>query len=81
MLQNIYHFSNKGEISWCDFAKEIFKIKNLDCKVNPILTKQYASLAKRPKNTVMSKDKIDLDINIEVAFWKESLNKLLITLE
>jgi len=79
-VTEIYHFSNKGEISWCDFAKEIFKIKNIDCQINPVLTNQYSSLARRPKNTVMSKEKISTDLNIEVVCWKESLNKLLIML-
>ena len=34
----IYHYSNEGEISWYEFAKEIFKIAKIDCKVNPITT-------------------------------------------
>jgi len=70
----IYHYSNKGEISWCDFAKEIFKIAKVDCKVDPITTQQYPTPAKRPKNTLMSKDKITEKFNIYVPDWKESLN-------
>jgi len=70
----IYHYSNKGEISWCDFAKEIFKIAKVDCKVNPITTQQYPTPVKRPKNTLMSKDKIAEIFSVNIPDWKESLN-------
>jgi len=70
----IYHYSNKGEISWCDFAKEIFKIAKVDCKVIPITTQQYPTPAKRPKNTLMSKDKIAEIFSVNIPDWKESLN-------
>jgi len=69
----IYHYSNKGEISWCDFAKEIFKIAKVDCKVNPITTQQYPTPAQRPKNTLMSKDKIAEIFSVKTLNWKESL--------
>jgi dTDP-4-dehydrorhamnose reductase len=70
----IYHYSNKGKVSWYDFAKEIFKIAKVDCKVNPITTKQYPTPAKRPKNTLMSKDKIAEIFSVKIPDWKESLN-------
>ena len=31
----IYHVTNKGEVSWYEFAKKIFEIKNIEIKVNP----------------------------------------------
>jgi dTDP-4-dehydrorhamnose reductase len=66
----IYHYSNKGEISWYEFAKKILKIAMVDCKVNPITTEQYPVPAKRPKNTVMNKSKI---VNLVISDWVESL--------
>jgi dTDP-4-dehydrorhamnose reductase len=70
----IYHYSGEGEISWYEFAKEIFKISRIDCKVNPIATKQYPTPAKRPRNTLMKKDKIVKVFNIKISNWKSSLN-------
>ena len=70
----IYHYSNEGEISWHEFAKEIFKIENMDCKVKPITTEQYPTPAKRPRNTLMNKDKIVEVFNIKISSWKSSLN-------
>jgi len=69
----IYHHSNKGEISWYDFTKEIFKLAKIDCKVSPITTEQYPTPAKRPRNTLMCKDKIIEEFSVEILDWKKSL--------
>jgi len=69
----IYHYSNEGEISWYEFAKEIFKIKKIECELNSITSQQYPSPSKRPKNTLMSKGKISHKFNIQTRGWKHSL--------
>ena len=73
----IYHYSNEGEISWYELAKEIFKIAKVDCKVSPITTEQYPTPAKRPKNTLMNKGKIAEIFDINIVSWRSSLTKLL----
>jgi dTDP-4-dehydrorhamnose reductase len=73
----IYHYSNEGEISWYDFAKEIFKLAKIDCKVNPIATEQYPTPAQRPKNTIMDKDKLTHMFAIKIVAWDASLNECL----
>ena len=70
----IYHYSNEGEISWYEFAKEIFKIEKIECEVNPVISQQYPTPAKRPRNTIMNKDKIVKVFNIKISNWKSSLN-------
>ena len=77
----IYHYSNEGEISWHDFAKEIFKIAKTNCKVNPITTQQYPTPAKRPKNTLMNKNKIIEKFGVKNTNWKEPLNTCITTLK
>jgi dTDP-4-dehydrorhamnose reductase len=69
----IYHYSNEGEISWYEFAKEIFKIEKIECEVNPVTSQQYPTPAKRPRNTIMKKDKIVKVFNIKIYNWKSSL--------
>ena len=70
----IYNYSGEGEISWYEFAKEIFKLAEIDCKVSSISTQQYPTPAKRPRNTLMKKDKIVTVFNIKISNWKSSLN-------
>ena len=72
-LTEIYHYSNEGEIGWYDFAKEIFKLAKIDCKVCPITTEQYPTPAKRPKSTFMDKGKIVEKFSIKTPYWKETL--------
>ena len=72
-MTQVYHYSNEGEISWYDFAKEMFKIAKINCNIFPIKTYQYPLPAKRPKNTTMNKDKILKMDNIESIDWKFSL--------
>ena len=69
----IYHYSGEEEISWHRFAKEIFKIERIECKVNSITSQQYPSPTKRPRNTLMNKDKIVEVFNIKISNWKSSL--------
>jgi len=73
-LTEIYHYSSKGEVSWYEFAKEIFELGGIDHPIRSISTKQYPSIAQRPKNTLMNKDKIVKVFNIQVPYWKTSLN-------
>ena len=69
----IYHYSNGGEISWYDFAKEIIEISGNQCSVNPIPSSAFVTKAKRPKFSLLSKAKIEKDFGIVAPFWKESL--------
>ena len=73
----IYHFSNEGFCSWYDFAKAIFEAKNLDIKIIPILTKDYPTPAKRAKYSVLSKEKIKKDFNLQIRTWQEALQECL----
>ena len=73
-ITEIYNFSNIGKISWFDFATEIFKIVNINCKINPIETKRNPNIAARPKFSVMNKNKIKKKYNIKLRDWKIALS-------
>ena len=75
--KEIYHYSNEGVCSWYDFATEIMNLSDLKCKVNPIEGKDYPTAATRPFYSVLNKQKIKNDFNIEINHWKESLIKCL----
>ncbi|MEA3360283.1 MAG: dTDP-4-dehydrorhamnose reductase [Thermodesulfobacteriota bacterium] len=81
----IYHFSNEGECTWYDFAKEIvyqlnkhgvlLRVKELI----PIRTEEYPLPAKRPAYSVLSKEKIKAATGLKISDWKSSLEKHLTT--
>ena len=74
----IYHYSNTGNCTWYEFAEEIFKLTSMKCNLSSISTEQYLTQAKRPRNTVMNKDKISKAFNINNFNWKDSLKKCLL---
>ena len=69
----VYNFSNEGNITWYDFANEIKQLIFADCKINPIPTSDYPTPAKRPANSLMSKDKIKSNFAYTPIDWKVSL--------
>jgi len=73
----IYHFSNKGRISWYDFAVEIKELTGSECKLNPIPTSQYPTPAKRPAFSLLDTNKIQRVYGIDIPDWKMSLKKCL----
>ena len=73
MASEIYHYSNEGECSWYDFAKEVINILGIKCTINPINSEDYPTAARRPRHTIMSKDKISKEFGIKIIFWKDSL--------
>lgn len=71
----IYHYSNEGVTSWYDFAMAIFDISGTQVKVSPIRTSQYPTPATRPTFSVMDKAKIKSTFNIEIPYWRHSLEE------
>ncbi len=80
-VAGVYHYSNKGKISWYDFAKEIAEQTNSNCMVNGITTAQFPTPAARPSYSVLDSTKISSTFNIVIPEWKESLKKCLALLK
>ncbi|MCB9000387.1 MAG: dTDP-4-dehydrorhamnose reductase [Bacteroidales bacterium] len=69
----IFHFSNEGVCSWYDFAEEIVRLGNFNCKIIPIESSEFPSKVKRPYYSVLNKKKIRNTYNVETPFWIDSL--------
>jgi dTDP-4-dehydrorhamnose reductase len=69
------HYSNEGECSWYDFAKEISRLAGLKTKINAVSTSEYPSKAVRPSYSVMDKSLIKNWLEIDIPDWKDSLAK------
>ena len=82
IIHGIYNFSNEGVISWYDFTKHIHQLANItSCKVAPIHTADYPTLAQRPHFSVLDKTKIKNTYNIEIPYWRDSLEECIQLLE
>ncbi len=80
--RGIYHFSNEGVISWYDFTKAIHRLADINtCKIVPLHTDEYPTLAARPHYSVLDKTKIKKDLNIEIPYWEDSLKDCITELQ
>ena len=79
----IYHYTNGGNITWFDFAGEIYRLGReqgvicKDCSVKPCGSAEYPAKVKRPAYSVLDKTKIKQALDIEIPDWKNSLKKYL----
>ncbi|MBK7871288.1 MAG: dTDP-4-dehydrorhamnose reductase [Saprospiraceae bacterium] len=81
LLHDLYNYSNEGVTSWYDFAKAIFEMSDMNCKVIPIETKDYPTPATRPPYSVLNKSRIKNAFGIEIPHWRESLQACLAALK
>ena len=49
----IYHITNSGYCSWCEFARYIFEVAEKDVKVIPVTASEFARPAPRPHYSVL----------------------------
>jgi len=72
-IAGVWHYSNEGVTSWYDFARAIFELKNLPCRVNAIESKDFPTPVERPPYSVLNKAKIKAAFGLEIPWWRESL--------
>jgi len=77
----IYHASNEGFTNWADFAEEIFKAAGKDVEVNKITTEEYPTKAVRPKNSRMSKDKLENSGFNKLPDWQDAIQRYIAELQ
>lgn len=73
----IYHATNEGICSWAEFAQEIFRQSGKQVTVYPIKTEEYPIRAVRPKNSRMSKDKLEACGFVRLPDWQDALKRYL----
>lgn len=72
----IYHLVNEGYCSWYEFTKEIFRLRNIDIKLNPVDRSDLNSKMKRPKFSALKNTKAKI-LGIELPSWQEGLKSYL----
>ena len=73
----VYHLTNRGETSWCGFAKAIFEnaepVLGVECDVSAIPSSAYPTPAKRPKNSRLDCESLQKDYGIFMSHWSDAL--------
>ena len=78
-----YHATNEGGyISWCDFAREIFKQAGIAMEVEAVTTAEYGlSKAARPFNSRLDKSKLREAGFTPLPDWQDALKRYLQVLQ
>jgi len=77
----IYHFTNEGITNWYEFAREIYRKtkklgiinSNKEVEIRGVETKEYPTPAQRPKWSLLSKEKIKRELNLDIRNWEDAL--------
>ena len=70
----IYHFTDEGECTWYEFAREIASLAgHTACRVEPCTSEEFPSKVKRPAYSVLDKSLIKATFGIEIPQWGDSL--------
>lgn len=72
---DVYHFSNRGIITWHEFSEEIFRLAGYETTVIPVASTEYPTKAKRPHYSAFDLEKIEQILEYPIPDWKNSLKK------
>lgn len=74
---DIFHYSNEGNCSWHDFAKQIFDFADIKLTLNGLTSAEFPTRAVRPKFSLLDKSKFKKTFNVQNNHWKDSLENML----
>jgi dTDP-4-dehydrorhamnose reductase len=72
-----YHFSGTPDVSWADFAREIFTQADLSCDVTDIPTTDYPTPATRPLNSRLDCSLTETTFALPRPDWRAGLAEIL----
>jgi len=73
----IYHATNEGFCSWADLASYVFKKANYSTLVKRVKSHEYKTKAPRPKNSRLSKDKLESMGFKRLPTWESAVDRYL----
>ncbi len=76
-LVGTFHLTCEGEASWYEFAREIFRLRQIDQKVVPCRTVEFPRPAPRPANSRLDKLMLRLAGLPPMPDWREALREFL----
>ena len=77
----VYHCTNEGECSWCDFARRIMEKSGRACEVAPCTSAEYPSKTPRPAYSLLNNLMLACTVGNEMRPWEDALDMYLKNLE
>jgi dTDP-4-dehydrorhamnose reductase len=74
----IYHLTCDGETTWCRFTQAIFAQQNTgkSLQIVAIPSSEYPTPAARPRNSVLSNEKLKSTFGVELPEWQVALSQV-----
>ena len=76
-MTGIYHYSDLGECTWYDFAREILLKANIKANITPCKSSDWPSKAQRPHYSVLDKSRIANTDIVTLKTWQERLEEVI----
>ena len=76
-LGGTYHFTGAPDVSWADFAREIFRFAGRRVNVKDISTAEYPTKARRPGNSRLNCGLTDRAFGLARPNWRLGLRRVL----
>lgn len=76
-MTGIYHYSDLGECTWYDFAREILHKAKIDANISPCKSSDWPSKAQRPHYSVLDKSRIATTNIVTLKTWQERLEEVI----
>lgn len=73
----VYHYAGAPSVSWFHFAQQIFRQAQIEIKLNPVLSKDFPTQAKRPVNNRLDCSRIEADFGIQQPDWTAEVHKVI----
>ncbi|MPQ33572.1 dTDP-4-dehydrorhamnose reductase [Clostridium estertheticum] len=73
----LFHCTCKGECTWYEFTKEIFRFKGITTTVLPCTTDEFPRPAKRPEYSVLRNYMLELTTGDITRTWQEAIHEYL----
>ncbi|MFQ5732876.1 MAG: dTDP-4-dehydrorhamnose reductase [Planctomycetaceae bacterium] len=72
-VYGLYHATNSGSATWCEFAREILRIAGIDVPVRPVTTAEFGAKAPRPIYSVLCCEKLETTLGVTFRPWQPAL--------
>ena len=73
----LYNYTNGGVLTWYEFAKAIFEIREKEMDITPIPSSSYPTPASRPPYSKLNTALVNSTFGVTMPHWKESLKTCL----
>jgi dTDP-4-dehydrorhamnose reductase len=73
----VFHATCEGQCTWYEFTQEIFRLKGIKTKIQPVTSEEFPRPAKRPKYSVLDNYMFRLTTKHWLNNWKDEIKTYL----